>query len=285
MASSRFILAIALSSTLVHAQCYYPNGQDAPRDTPCKPDAEASACCAEGYICVSTGMCQFVEDVGTGKFARGSCTNQDWSSSECPNFCTDAEGEDAGGTDVTRCQGYTDRFFCPRTQNANVCKDESKALIFSEEPSVLTTILAATTSVQSTSTQSTETSEATTESSSQETTSTAKDEETSSTASTSPNETGPADKDSSSNSDSDSDSSPSPALIGGAIGGSIGGFLLGGLSVWLIFFLRKAKKDALDRCRFDPEVENGYKPKAEMPAESAPAELPGYTVDDRARQA
>lgn len=73
-------------------------------------------------------------------------------------------------------------------------------------------------------------------------------------------------------------------MIGGAIGGSIGGFLLGGSSVWLIFFLRKAKKDALDRSRAVPEVENGYKPKAEMPAESAPAELPGYSVGDRARQ-
>ena len=130
MASSRFILAIALSATLVHAQCYYPDGGEALRDVPCKPDAEVSACCAEGYICVSTGMCQFVEYAGTGRFARGSCTNQDWSSSECPNFCTDAEGEEAGGTDVTRCQGYTDRFFCPRSQNANVCKDESKALTF-----------------------------------------------------------------------------------------------------------------------------------------------------------
>ncbi|KAJ4205206.1 hypothetical protein NW767_003999 [Fusarium falciforme] len=238
MASFRFILAIALSATLVHAQCYYPDGQEAPRDVPCKPDAEASACCAEGYICVSTGMCQFVEYAGTGRFARGSCTNQDWSSSECPNFCTDAEGEETGGTDVTRCQGYTDRFFCPRSQNANVCKDESKALTFA-------------------------------------------DDETSTTASTSPNETGPADK------DSDSDSGPSPALLGGAIGGSIGGFLLGGLGVWLIFFLRKAKKDALDRSRVVPEAENGYKddhqpaPKAEMSAESAPAELPGYSVGDR----
>ncbi|KAJ3457320.1 hypothetical protein MRS44_014461 [Fusarium solani] len=264
MASSRFVLALALSITLVHAQCYYPDGQEAPRDVPCKPDAEASACCAEGYICVSTGMCQFVEYAGTGRFARGSCTNQDWSSSECPNFCTDAEGEETGGTDVTRCQGYTDRFFCPRSQNANVCKDESKALTFAE------------------------TSEATTASSSQETTSTAKDDGTSTTASTSPNETGPADKDS--DTDLDTDSGPSPALLGGAIGGSIGGFLLGGLGVWLIFFLRKAKKDALDRSRVVPEVENGYKddhqpaPKAEMPAESAPAELPGYSVGDRPRQ-
>ena len=113
MASSRFILAIALSATLVHAQCYYPDGGEALRDVPCKPDAEVSACCAEGYICVSTGMCQFVEYAGTGRFAP------------------DAEGEEAGGTDVTRCQGYTDRFFCPRSQNANVCKDESKALTFS----------------------------------------------------------------------------------------------------------------------------------------------------------
>lgn len=285
MASSRFVLALALSITLVHAQCYYPDGQEAPRDVPCKPDAEASACCAEGYICVSTGMCQFVEYAGTGRFARGSCTNQDWSSSECPNFCTDAEGEETGGTDVTRCQGYTDRFFCPRSQNANVCKDESKALTFAE-PSVLTTILAATKSVQST--QTTETSEATTASSSQETTSTARDDGTSTTASTSPNETGPADKDS--DTDLDTDSGPSPALLGGAIGGSIGRFLLGGLGVWLIFFLRKAKKDALDRSRVVPEVENGYKddhqpaPKAEMPAESAPAELPGYSVGDRPRQ-
>ncbi|KAJ4156958.1 hypothetical protein NW754_008600 [Fusarium falciforme] len=211
MASFRFILAIALSATLVHAQCYYPDGQEAPRDVPCKPDAEASACCAEGYICVSTGMCQFVEYAGTGRFARGSCTNQDWSSSECPNFCTDAEGEETGGTDVTRCQGYTDRFFCPRSQNANT-KTQTRTR------------------------------------------------------------------------------AQAPRSLGGAIGGSIGGFLLGGLGVWLIFFLRKAKKDALDRSRVVPEAENGYKddhqpaPKAEMSAESAPAELPGYSVGDRSRQ-
>ncbi|RMJ06706.1 hypothetical protein CDV36_013694 [Fusarium kuroshium] len=279
MASLRFIFVIALSSTLAHAQCYYPDGKDATTDKPCQPDAEVSACCADGYVCMSTGMCQFVDLEGTGRFARGSCTNQDWSSSSCPNYCID--GDEAGGADVTRCQGYTDRFFCPKSQTANVCKDESKALLLSE-PTAITTILAASSTVQSTkSTQSTETSEAATTTSSQETTSTPKDEETGTSASTSPNETGPAD------SDSSSDSGPSPAVLGGAIGGSIGGFLLGGFGVWLIFFLRKGK---VDPSRVVPEPENGYKdnhqpgPKAEMPAETVPAELPGYSVDDRSRQ-
>ncbi|KAM0438757.1 hypothetical protein ACHAPT_001515 [Fusarium lateritium] len=280
MPSSHLLLAILLTARLANSQCYYPDGQEAPRDVPCDPDAEASPCCAPGYMCISTGMCQALEYAGTSRFARGSCSQQDWSSSNCPNFCTEADGELTGGTDVTRCQGYSDRFFCPRTSNAkDVCGDPKKALTFAE-PSTISTILPESQATQSSKSTATETTEATTTtSSSEETSSTAKNEE-SSTASSSPNETEPADKDSS--------SSPSPALLGGAIGGSIGGFLLGGLGVWLLLWFRKRNKKAAAQSQ--PEVvEGGYKderpaPKAEMSGESAPAELPGYSVDDRSRQ-
>lgn len=56
--------------------------------------------------------------------------------------------------------------------------------------------------------------------------------------------------------------------------------LQAGLGVWLVFFLRKARKDAQDSSRAVPEVESGYKEDKPAPkVEMTPVELPGYSVD------
>ena len=65
-------------------QCYYPNGEEAP-DHPCDEDAEVSTCCGGsfGSICMSNKLCAG----GDGGIVRGSCTDKDWASPECPLYC------------------------------------------------------------------------------------------------------------------------------------------------------------------------------------------------------
>lgn len=86
-----FIAVLAATSTSSRfgaeaaKQCYYPNGQIATGDSPCNPDDEASSCCGgtEGAQCLSNNVCS---NPG-GNPVRGTCTDQNWNSVECPRFC------------------------------------------------------------------------------------------------------------------------------------------------------------------------------------------------------
>ena len=86
--SATLITLLLISYTSVYfvnvqAQCYWPNGKPSP-DTPCKPAASASACCGAGWDCLSNGLCS---QAPRPYIVRGSCTDQTWSTSECPTYC------------------------------------------------------------------------------------------------------------------------------------------------------------------------------------------------------
>ncbi|KPM36212.1 hypothetical protein AK830_g10347 [Neonectria ditissima] len=92
----------SLQSCFAASQCYYPNGAKS-NDFPCDPDADESVCCGGGLgsVCLSNKLCQGAN----GNTVRGSCTDQNWSSLECPMFCL---GADTGGTDLVSCSNVTD---------------------------------------------------------------------------------------------------------------------------------------------------------------------------------
>ncbi|KAL6697227.1 hypothetical protein J3F84DRAFT_368357 [Trichoderma pleuroticola] len=89
-------------------QCYYPNGSPS-SDFPCDPNAKQSACCGGGLgaACLSNKLCQSND----GNIIRGSCSDKNWSSPECANFCLSA---DTGGTDLISCSNVTntDTSYC-----------------------------------------------------------------------------------------------------------------------------------------------------------------------------
>ncbi|OPB45503.1 hypothetical protein A0O28_0077130 [Trichoderma guizhouense] len=89
-------------------QCYYPNGSPS-SDFPCDPSAKQSACCGGGLgaACLSNKLCQSND----GNIIRGSCSDKNWNSPECANFCLSA---DTGGTDLISCSNVTntDTSYC-----------------------------------------------------------------------------------------------------------------------------------------------------------------------------
>ena len=91
-------LLVALLSCTAVAQdqrsCYYPDGSLALKDTPCTSDT-STTCCGQGFACLENGICQvttlaqaFDPNLNPSiNYYRGSCTDQSWSSPECPQFC------------------------------------------------------------------------------------------------------------------------------------------------------------------------------------------------------
>ncbi|KAL2755386.1 hypothetical protein ACRALDRAFT_1082359 [Sodiomyces alcalophilus JCM 7366] len=102
-------------SHLCFARCYYPNGQRANGDFPCDPDDEDSPCCngGMGWACLSNKLCKGPD----GNVIRGSCTDPNWESPHCPQYClnygiipTDNpanQGASTGGTDLISCANVT----------------------------------------------------------------------------------------------------------------------------------------------------------------------------------
>ena len=76
---------------MVNAQtCYYPDGSISFRDTPCHSPSVgdgASACCGYPDICLDNGLC--LSQSGAEIVSRGSCTDQNWQSPECSQYCND----------------------------------------------------------------------------------------------------------------------------------------------------------------------------------------------------
>jgi hypothetical protein len=74
-----------LRRTTAQQTCYYPDGTPS-GDIQCQGDENTqSFCCPSGAVCQKSPgpVCK----LPNGDFLRGSCTVQDWSSSECPKFC------------------------------------------------------------------------------------------------------------------------------------------------------------------------------------------------------
>lgn len=84
---SSFVLGF-LASIVASRSCYFPNGNLAVGDTPCRDEA-ASACCGPDAICLTNGLCISVQQPYV--IARGSCTDDSWQSSDCPNRCKNGQ--------------------------------------------------------------------------------------------------------------------------------------------------------------------------------------------------
>ncbi|KAL7934403.1 hypothetical protein V8C35DRAFT_302496 [Trichoderma chlorosporum] len=98
-------------------QCYYPDGSPS-SNFPCDPNAQQSACCGGGLgaTCLSNKLCQSND----GNIIRGSCSDKNWASPQCANFCLSA---DTGGTDLISCSNVTnsDTSYC--CDHTNGCCD------------------------------------------------------------------------------------------------------------------------------------------------------------------
>ena len=91
--SRGLITTFWLFYTYAEAQCYFPGGDLAPKQSPCNPYAYTTLCCPFGWTCFSNNLC-IVTDLGAvngdfpiGTAIRGTCTNPLWNNSECGGFC------------------------------------------------------------------------------------------------------------------------------------------------------------------------------------------------------
>jgi hypothetical protein len=94
-----------LSTKAEVRSCFYPNGDRAEGDYPCDDTAEVSFCCAVGYSCLDNKICTGSGD-NIQRYNRGSCTDQAWSSPECPQFCQDFSPD--GGSWLVNCNRVVD---------------------------------------------------------------------------------------------------------------------------------------------------------------------------------
>ena len=81
-----FLYVLAFAQT-----CYFPNGSPALADAPCASvnSDQGVACCNKADICLDNHLCY--DQSGDGLVSRGSCTDQQWKSSGCPQTCADSE--------------------------------------------------------------------------------------------------------------------------------------------------------------------------------------------------
>lgn len=117
------ILLISSAVFQVSAACYYPDGSVA-QDIPCTDSTDESTCCGPGFACLghtsSFFLCQATGEefqrADASEFVRGSCTDQSWRSSNCPNVCVDPNRDNtAGGHGVAACPRSDTRFYCIST--------------------------------------------------------------------------------------------------------------------------------------------------------------------------
>ena len=84
----RLLLLVAFGLQ-VHTSCYYPDGTYIAPDRPCIGNGtQDSFCCGPGTICLSDKTCYQPNVPSHFSYVRGSCTDQSFSSSACPQFCS-----------------------------------------------------------------------------------------------------------------------------------------------------------------------------------------------------
>lgn len=100
-------------------QCYYPNQVVAPNDVPCQTNGLVSFCCSSGYVCLDNKICMLeasspVNQDSSDQYWRGSCTDQTWSSPDCPLYCLNTtNGDSVGGPSMMNiCPDATEDYFC-----------------------------------------------------------------------------------------------------------------------------------------------------------------------------
>ncbi|KAI9730704.1 MAG: hypothetical protein M1834_005673 [Cirrosporium novae-zelandiae] len=109
----RELKVIFLGATLlpsVLATCYFPDGTESSTDVACDSGVTDSFCCYKGQACLSTKICLTNPDDAVPVYARGTCTDQNWESSACPNFCLDTQS--GSGNPMYSCNTTADEFCC-----------------------------------------------------------------------------------------------------------------------------------------------------------------------------
>ncbi len=96
--------------------CYYPDGSQATNDTACTSSTN-STCCGNGYACLSNNICMATsadaQKPDATLYVRGSCTDQSFTSSNCPLFCLNGTYDDLGGGEgIALCPDSSTEFFC-----------------------------------------------------------------------------------------------------------------------------------------------------------------------------
>ena len=161
------LLLVVASSLQVYTSCYYPDGTYSPLDRPCiDNDSQESFCCGLAFTCLSDKVCYTGNQsvLGYSTYLRGSCTDQSFRSSACPQFCSSAYSScmwspvtdklvgvanaNEGGI-MFQCGSQTDSYCC--SPNDTPCSCETKnitlaaslsdvsSIAFIEEPAVSTT--------------------------------------------------------------------------------------------------------------------------------------------------
>ena len=137
------VAALAAPATSI---CYYPDGSNAPNDTPCTEETTESSCCGQGYACLGIEsqyfLCQAtgseINKTDSTSLVRGSCTDQSWRSGNCPSVCVNqeapAQDNTAGGEGVEQCPGSKNTFFCVDfAQDSVNCSTEQNVILFERE--------------------------------------------------------------------------------------------------------------------------------------------------------
>ena len=117
-------------ATVIDAQtCYFPNGAEAVYDTPCRATlseqaGQASAYCSPSDACLDNNLCLGQTNYGN-VLAKGTCTDHNWQSSDCAQYCQDGKSQVLLKTDsrlllrlIVRTEGGVLLF--PFTKAANV---------------------------------------------------------------------------------------------------------------------------------------------------------------------
>ncbi|KAH6706179.1 hypothetical protein EV126DRAFT_398444 [Verticillium dahliae] len=110
-------------------------------------DTTHSHCCNQGWACLSNGLCmaagQDPAQLAGATLMRGACTDQTWTSPDCPRWCTNAEDLDDLNVPqpIAACQAVPGAFYCANSDDAADCDEEEEVIRFSGgAPSAVTTI-------------------------------------------------------------------------------------------------------------------------------------------------
>ncbi|KAB8234692.1 hypothetical protein BDV23DRAFT_181355 [Aspergillus alliaceus] len=81
-----FLFSLVLPVVYSESTCYWPDGTPATADVPCS-DEKYAPCCRAGNLCLSNNLCLNVA-IQPYVLSRGACTDPNWNSDNCPQFCT-----------------------------------------------------------------------------------------------------------------------------------------------------------------------------------------------------
>ncbi|KAF2216998.1 hypothetical protein CERZMDRAFT_80986 [Cercospora zeae-maydis SCOH1-5] len=111
------VLCILIAGSVAQ-NCYFPDGSLSKHKS-CSAMGTASSCCASNAFCLDNGLC-FEEGVVT----RGSCTDKDWKSGACPDYCKAEQPNRSVAITPCSMNGSQSTFTCGLNNTA--CRHESQ---------------------------------------------------------------------------------------------------------------------------------------------------------------